>query len=496
MIDTTSHAGVQHFCKTISDRGFDTTNKIGLVIGFGEGHEANYLSRELGTKIIGIDKNLRIPEGEEVIFLPVLSSALQLPYPNNSFDFIFYHHVIEHVPDARTSLLEIDRVLRPGGLLYIGTPNRHRIIGYIGAYQVSTRRKIRNNIVDYKARLMGKFSNEQGAHAGFSKSELEQMLLKHYINIDWLTSDYLHYKYKSRIPRLLLSAITSKFLLDITAPSIYVLCNKPHDAEHLEYKIMNILGINMDCLSYEDMYPLFDKWLEDKSERSHSIALINVNCCVSSLFDKKLRCVYNNADLVGIDSMPFLYWARTFYHKGADQFYAPDLMFELSSSVKNTGYTFFLYGGYPDAPEKMEQYLHKHFEEIQVVGKYSPPFRPLTDEEDEAICDMINSAHPDIIWVGLGSPKQDIWINDHREKIRGTIMIASGATFDFFSGNIKQAPKWIRNIGFEWLYRLTKDFRRLWKRYTIYNIVFMVAFVLQLLSIIKFDNHENTTKRR
>jgi N-acetylglucosaminyldiphosphoundecaprenol N-acetyl-beta-D-mannosaminyltransferase len=90
------------------------------------------------------------------------------------------------------------------------------------------------------------------------------------------------------------------------------------------------------------------------------------------------------------------------------------------------------------------------------------------------------------VWVGLGSPKQDVWIAEHRDKIRGSIMIASGATFDFFSGRIQQAPEWIRNAGFEWLYRLTKDFRRLWVRYTVYNVVFLAMFALQLMRLRRF----------
>lgn len=252
-------------------------------------------------------------------------------------------------------------------------------------------------------------------------------------------------------------------------------------------KKMNMLGINLDCLSYEEMYTIFDQWLAEKQSRSHSLALINVNCCVSALFNKSLRKLYNSADIKGIDGMPFLYWARAFYHRQSDRFYAPDLMLEISSKAKEKGYTFLLYGGYPGAPEKMEIYLREKFDGICVVGKISPPFASLTEEEDQALCDLINQLQPDFIWVGLGSPKQDVWIYEHREKIKGSIIIAAGATFDFFSGRIKQAPQWIRNSGFEWLYRLTKDFRRLWIRYTIYNVIFVAAFLLQLTRIIKFD---------
>jgi N-acetylglucosaminyldiphosphoundecaprenol N-acetyl-beta-D-mannosaminyltransferase len=249
---------------------------------------------------------------------------------------------------------------------------------------------------------------------------------------------------------------------------------------------MNMLGINMDCLSYGEMHDTFDNWLSDKRSRSHSLALINVNCCVSAVFDKQLLSLYNSADIVGIDSMPFLMWARKFYKANSDRLYAPDIMLEVSSRAREHGYTFFLYGGTQDAPDKIEQYLSQRFAGIRVVGKYSPPFRPLTKQEDDEVCDMINRVQPDFLWVGLGSPKQDIWINEHREKLRGTILVASGATFDFFSGRIKQAPAWIRRAGFEWLFRLTKDWRRLWVRYTVYNLIFGVMLALQLTGLRSF----------
>jgi len=255
-------------------------------------------------------------------------------------------------------------------------------------------------------------------------------------------------------------------------------------------KKMNILGINIDCLSFEEMYPIFDQWLADKSSRSHSIALINVYDNVLALLDKKLGIVYRKADLRGVDGTPFLIWARLFYYKKSDRFYAPDLMLEVSSKAKVKGYTFYLYGGYPGSVDAIEQFLRERFDGVRVVGKFTPPFRPLTEEEDQKLCDTINLLKPDFVWVGLGTPKQDFWIHEHREKIYGSIMVASGATFDFFSGRIRQAPKWIRSSGFEWLYRLTQDFRRLWVRYTVYNLIFLGAFSLQLLHILRFKDQE------
>ena len=251
---------------------------------------------------------------------------------------------------------------------------------------------------------------------------------------------------------------------------------------------MNILGIEMGCMSYDDMYILFDNWLRDKSTRSHAVAAINAYGCVCGVLDKHVRRAFNAADIVGIDSMPFVYWARRFYEPRTDRLYPPDMILHICSRAGARPCTFYLYGGYPGAAAKIEGFLKNRYQGVQVVGAHAPPFRELTEEEDAAICDEINRLQPDFVWVGLGSPRQDQWIQAHKEKIRGSIMVASGALFDFYSGRIRQAPRWIRCLGFEWLYRLFQDFPRLWKRYTVYNIIFVVLFVFQRLRMIRFSN--------
>jgi N-acetylglucosaminyldiphosphoundecaprenol N-acetyl-beta-D-mannosaminyltransferase len=248
----------------------------------------------------------------------------------------------------------------------------------------------------------------------------------------------------------------------------------------------------MDPVSYQDMFSIFDNWLTDKNGKSHRLVVINVHICVTCLNNPELRKLYNTADLIGIDGMPFVRWARLFHNKKADHLDAPDIMEEVANKCNDKGYKFYLYGGYPGANEKIQEFLSSKYKNINIVGSYSPPFRPLTDDEDMQLCDEIINLHPDFIWVGLGSPKQDIWINEHINRIPGAIFIPSGATFDFFSGRIKQAPEWIRNAGFEWLYRLTQDFRRLWVRYTVYNVIFVFAFIAQLLGILHFDKNNQS----
>jgi N-acetylglucosaminyldiphosphoundecaprenol N-acetyl-beta-D-mannosaminyltransferase len=112
----------------------------------------------------------------------------------------------------------------------------------------------------------------------------------------------------------------------------------------------------------------------------------------------------------------------------------------------------------------------------------------LTAEEDDSVCRTIAASGANIVWVGLGSPKQDVWIARHLQQLPGCILIASGATFDFFSGRIRQAPRWIRRVGLEWLFRLFQDPIRLWKRYTIYNILFVGALLLELVGILHLSN--------
>ena len=251
-------------------------------------------------------------------------------------------------------------------------------------------------------------------------------------------------------------------------------------------KTIRFLGLDLDCISYEDMFYTFDQWIKAPDHRGYSVALVNVNCCVSGLLDGEVRGVYQGADLLGVDSMPFLYFARLFKNRGADRLYAPDMMLQIAREAPDRGYKFFLYGGAPGAPEAMRTMLNRISPELEISGVLSPPFRELSQEEDASVCRTILASGANIVWVGLGSPKQDVWIARHRDQSsRVASLIAVGATFDFFSGRVRQAPRLIRIAGFEWLFRLFQDPFRLWKRYTIYNALFAVALMLELLGILR-----------
>lgn len=256
------------------------------------------------------------------------------------------------------------------------------------------------------------------------------------------------------------------------------------DSAGIERQYFNFAGIGIEALTYDDMEARIDRWLDNKAGRSHHIACLNAFCVSLALFDTRLREIYNRSDIAGPDGMPFVRWIRLFMNRPCDRFAAPDIALHLAERSREKGYTFYLYGGAPEVLEQMKLFLVEHFPHIRIVGAYSPPFRALSESEDDAICAQINLLKPDIILVGLGTPKQDYWIDDHLEKIRGAVIVASGATFDFFGGRITMAPQWVRTSGFEWLYRLlSKDIKRLWKRYTYYNYKFVSSFLLQLSGV-------------
>jgi N-acetylglucosaminyldiphosphoundecaprenol N-acetyl-beta-D-mannosaminyltransferase len=256
------------------------------------------------------------------------------------------------------------------------------------------------------------------------------------------------------------------------------------DTEIRPYPVVNFLGVGVDAVTYADLFRAVDVWTADKGGRSHHVACINAYNVALALSNPRLARIYNGADIAGPDGMPFVRWIRRTLKTSCDRIAAPDTILQLAQRARSSGYTFYLYGGDSDVVVRMKAFLEQRFPHIRIVGYLSPPFRAMTPEEDDAVCAAINQLKPDIVCVGLGTPKQDYWIEEHLYKIRGSVLIASGATFDFFGGRIKMAPEFIRRSGFEWLYRLfSKDFRRLWQRYTVYHGLFVWHFLLQVLGI-------------
>jgi N-acetylglucosaminyldiphosphoundecaprenol N-acetyl-beta-D-mannosaminyltransferase len=249
-------------------------------------------------------------------------------------------------------------------------------------------------------------------------------------------------------------------------------------------RFVNFAGVGIEAMTYGEMDERIDRWTADKAGRSHHLACLNAYCVALSLRDDRLKRIYNSADVAGPDGMPFVRWMQRVMKMPCDRLAGADIMLHLAQRAKQRHYTFYLYGGEFEVLERMQAELLDAFPYLRIVGASSPPFRELSPEEDQAAVDEINALQPDILLVGLGTPKQDYWIDAHMDRIRGSVIIASGAAFDFFGGRVKRAPRWMRDSGFEWLYRLMgRDFARLWKRYTYYNLLFVSAFLFQIAGL-------------
>jgi len=162
--------------------------------------------------------------------------------------------------------------------------------------------------------------------------------------------------------------------------------------------------------------------------------------------------------------------------------YGPDLMLALCKQAAKEGHRIFLYGGRDEVLDILHQNLVARFPGLQIAGAYAPPFRPLTAEEDRAIVGRIKESGAHIVFIGIGSPKQERWMVDHRCKLPGVIMLSVGAAFDFHAGRVRQAPGWMRRSGLEWFFRLLMEPRRLWKRYILTQL-FLPMWMLELIGI-------------
>lgn len=169
--------------------------------------------------------------------------------------------------------------------------------------------------------------------------------------------------------------------------------------------------------------------------------------------------------MVTPDGMPLVYFLRLIGKKRTQRVYGPDLMRAMTSVSGWRGYRQFYYGGDVGVAETLKDVLSRAVPGLQVAGTYCPPFRRLTPEEDREVIDQINAAQPDIVWIGLSTPKQERWMAEHLGRIHAPVMIGVGAAFDFLAGTKRQAPKWMQRHALEWLFRLCSEPRRLWRRY-------------------------------
>jgi N-acetylglucosaminyldiphosphoundecaprenol N-acetyl-beta-D-mannosaminyltransferase len=246
---------------------------------------------------------------------------------------------------------------------------------------------------------------------------------------------------------------------------------------------VHILGMRVDKTSYSHATELICNWATMGSSRYVCIA--TVNNVMESFDSRDFRRVMNESDLVTPDGMPLVWGLKLLGKNDATRVYGPDLTPEILCQAERRGIPVGFYGGSGSTLARLRQVVSDRFPMLEVVYSYSPPFRPLSAEEDQEVVEAINSSGAKILFIGLNTPKQDFWMASHRNRV-GSVMVGVGAAFDFLAGSKPQAPRWMMRIGLEWLFRLITEPKRLWRRYLKHNPRFIALFGMQLLGFRRF----------
>jgi N-acetylglucosaminyldiphosphoundecaprenol N-acetyl-beta-D-mannosaminyltransferase len=254
-------------------------------------------------------------------------------------------------------------------------------------------------------------------------------------------------------------------------------------SEAVSYRV---LGVRVDAVQIPQVISCMQEWIA-KRDSCRYVAVTDMNSLMQTQRAESFHRVLQDADLVVPDGFPLVWLGRRKGFPLRRRVYGPELMERFCEATAVIGYRHFFYGGAPGVAELLAARLAARFPGLQIAGVCCPPFRPLTIEEDSQEVCRINAACADIVWVGLGAPKQERWMFEHRNCLNAPVLVGVGAAFDFLTGRIAQAPPWMREHGLEWFFRLSCEPARLWRRYLIYGPQFVALVLFEALGLKKFS---------
>jgi len=260
---------------------------------------------------------------------------------------------------------------------------------------------------------------------------------------------------------------------------------RPHapvrPAPALQPDTVDVLGVPLALTDYERTMDWMDETIG--ARRSGYVIPAAVHAVMVAREDAETReAVLGPGALSVPDGQPLVWAMKLLGHSDASRVYGPELMARYCERAAQTGMRMFLYGGRNQgALVQLALNLRRRYPGIRIVGGYSPPYRDLDSEERAAIAEEINRSRADVVWVGIGQPKQEKWMAQMQATLDAPVMVGVGAAFDFHAGLVPQAPAWMQSLGLEWVYRLAQEPRRLWRRYARYNPLFLLGFARQYL---------------
>lgn len=473
-----------------------------LDLGCGNGCYTTELARR-AESVCGIDIQIQNLKAFRTAIPRIQAAGECLPFANESFDAVTMIEVLEHTRCDSRVLDECFRVLRPGGLLVLFVPNKlypfesHPC--HIGRASIGPNiplvswfpESLRKHLCDARIYTRRKLL-AMAEQAGFQT---------HRTGYIFPPLDSLRLPFKATYRKF--ARCLERTFVAMFGVSIYAVLRKPERSMETIRPLpitpsSNIpsyeaMGVRVHAVQISDVVAYMEHWVRERG-RCHSVAATGMHGVVEAQHDPEFKKTLNATDMIVPDGTPLVWLGRRLGYDLPHRVYGPGLMLAFCEETKAQGLRHFFYGGEPGVPKELAESLKRRFPNMQVAGTYSPPFRPLTREEDDEIVAMISRANPDVLWVGLGAPKQERWMHAHRDKLNVPVVVGVGAAFDMLSGRRSQAPRWMREHGFEWLFRLFQEPRRLWRRYLIYGTEFIVLIVLESLGLKKFETGVNNSK--
>jgi N-acetylglucosaminyldiphosphoundecaprenol N-acetyl-beta-D-mannosaminyltransferase len=247
----------------------------------------------------------------------------------------------------------------------------------------------------------------------------------------------------------------------------------------------NVLGVGVHAVDLESAASIIENAVV--SGTRGYVCVTGVHGVMEAQRDPQFCRILNRALLVTPDGMPTVWVGRLQGHKSMQRVFGPDLMFAVCRRSVALGLRHFLYGGNPGVADLLASNLKHFFPSLNIAGTFSPPFRPLRPSEQRALEKNVRSVEPDIVWVGLSTPKQERFMAANLHRLACKVMVGVGAAFDIHTGRVSDAPNWVKNAGLQWAHRLCQEPRRLWKRYLVNNSAFLAAISLQLAGLRRYS---------